>query len=198
MTLKKLSVVTLLLGFLIIFSGTVVAQKKRPTAPKPTLSKPVLQTDPCKEENTGDPYSVMSGPGVGQGSGTGTGRSIGTGGGVGDGTGISMPSPPPPSGATRPCAPVASGPTTLLRIMSKPAALYTDRARENQVQGTVRLRVTFHWSGRISGVTAVSGLGYGLTEQAIAAAKQITFEPQKKNGAAVTTIKTVEYNFTIY
>jgi len=41
-------------------------------------------------------------------------------------------------------------------------------------------------------------LGNGLTEQAIAAARGIKFEPAKKAGVAVTVNKSVEYTFTIY
>jgi hypothetical protein len=44
----------------------------------------------------------------------------------------------------------------------------------------------------------VSGLPYGLTEQAIAAARQMKFEPALKNGVPVTSIKTVEFTFTLY
>ena len=60
------------------------------------------------------------------------------------------------------------------------------------------MRVTFLPSGQVGSVSPVSGLPYGLTEQAIAAAKQIRFEPAKKNGVPVTSVAIVEYNFNIY
>jgi len=41
-------------------------------------------------------------------------------------------------------------------------------------------------------------LPYGLTEQAIAAAKSIRFEPAKKDGVAITKIKQIDYSFTLY
>jgi TonB family protein len=62
----------------------------------------------------------------------------------------------------------------------------------------VRLRVTFLASGQIGSVSPVSGLSYGLTEQAIAAAKQIRFEPAKVNGVPQTVTKQIEYSFSIY
>ena len=66
------------------------------------------------------------------------------------------------------------------------------------VTGTVRVRVQFLASGKIGEVKAVSTLGYGLTENAIEAAKEIKFEPAVKYGKAVTVVKVIPFNFTIY
>ena len=95
-----------------------------------------------------------------------------------------------------PCAP--ESPITPLKVFEKPRAAYTDEAKVNNVTGTVRLRVTFHKSGKVTDVFAISGLAYGLTESAIAAAKRIRFEPEKKNGVPVTIVKPVEYKFDLY
>ena len=70
--------------------------------------------------------------------------------------------------------------------------------KKSEVEGVVRLRVTFLASGEIGEIKVVSGLSNDLTEQAIAAARKIKFEPAKKNGVPYTVIKTVEYNFTLY
>lgn len=89
-------------------------------------------------------------------------------------------------------------PVTPLQIISKPKPSYTDVARQNQVMGKVRLRVTFLASGEIGSVSTVSGLQDGLTEQAIAAAKQIRFKPAQAKGVPQTVTKQVEYSFSIY
>jgi hypothetical protein len=60
------------------------------------------------------------------------------------------------------------------------------------------LRVTFLASGQIGGIASVNGQPYGLTEQAIAAARQLKFEPAKRNGVPQTVIKQVQYSFTLY
>ncbi len=86
----------------------------------------------------------------------------------------------------------------VLRIIVKPRARYTDVARQGEVQGTVRLKVTFLASGGIGSVLPVSELPYGLTEQAVIAAKKIVFIPAEKNNTRVTVTKTVEYSFSIY
>ena len=94
--------------------------------------------------------------------------------------------------------PVPAGPTIGVNILSKPRANYTDAARQAQVQGKVVLRVTFSANGSIGSIAVISGLGNGLTEQAIAAAKGIRFEPAKRGGVAYSVTKPVEYSFTIY
>lgn len=85
-----------------------------------------------------------------------------------------------------------------LKILSKPRAEYSDMARQHNVQGAVKLRVTFLSSGEIGDITAVSELPDGLTERAIAAAKRIKFEPAQRAGRPVTVTKVVEYSFSIY
>jgi len=88
--------------------------------------------------------------------------------------------------------------TDKLQIISKPLARFTDDARRNGTEGSVRLRVVFTASGQIGSVISVSELPDGLTEQAVAAAKQIKFEPATRNGVPISVTKIIEYNFTIY
>lgn len=88
--------------------------------------------------------------------------------------------------------------TELPKITSKPAANFTREARENNLQGIVQLRVTFKKNGKIGKIKVVRGIEGGLTEQAVAAAKQIKFEPARKNGKPVTVTKLIEYTFTLY
>ena len=132
-----------------------------------------------------------SGRGTGNGSGTGSGSGGGLGDGVGNGTGSGVDGVPPP-----PLRPV--GVTQGLKIISKPRPGYTDAARQANVQGTVLLRVVFLASGQIGSISPVKGLPNGLTEQAIAAAHRIAFEPAKTNGIAQSVTKQIEYSFSIY
>ena len=74
-------------------------------------------------------------------------------------------------------SPVKQGITQELKIISKPRPGYTDSARLNNIEGTVVLNVTFLASGQIGRVEPLERLPDGLTEQAIAAAKRISFEP---------------------
>ncbi len=92
----------------------------------------------------------------------------------------------------------SSADDTSLKVLHKPRPAYTDEARSNGTEGTVQLRVTFVASGRIGSVEPLSDLGDGLTEQAIAAARELQFEPAKRGGTPVSVTKTVEYTFSIY
>jgi len=82
-----------------------------------------------------------------------------------------------------------------LRILSKPDAGYTDEARRNNVSGQVVLHVLFGETGQVTRISVVSGLPFGLTERAIAAARQIEFEPAELDGKKVAYPLVVLYNF---
>jgi TonB family protein len=109
--------------------------------------------------------------------------------GSGSGTGSGIGSGP---------APAAQDDASNIRLLSKPRPTYTDEARQNGTEGTVRLRVTFLSTGEVGTVQAMTSLPDGLTERAIEAAKQIQFEPSRVNGTPVTITKQIEYTFSIY
>jgi TonB family protein len=136
-----------------------------------------------------------TGTGPGQGSGTGTGAGSGSGSGYGSGSGSGNG---PGSGEGGAPPPRAAAVTQPLKITYKQKAAYTDAARTNGVQGTVTLRVTFLASGGIGSITTIKGLPHGLTEQAIAAARAMRFEPEMVGGQARTTTRPVTFSFNIY
>ncbi len=139
---------------------------------------------------------IGSGSGPGAGSGSGGGAGPGSGGGAGGGSnGGFGPGDGPGGGAPPPIKPAV---TENYKIISKPKATYTDAARTNNVQGSVRLKVTLLASGQVGSITPVTRLPHGLTEQAIAAARNIRFSPKKVNGNAQAVIVTLEYGFNIY
>lgn len=81
------------------------------------------------------------------------------------------------------------------RILAKPEAGYTDEARRNNITGRVLLRVLFAETGQVTRISVVQGLPFGLTERAIAAARQIDFEPAELEGKKVAYPVMVVYNF---
>ena len=138
---------------------------------------------------TGIGTGAGSGRGTGQGSGVGSGAGSGYGDGYGDGSGGGSGGVPPPK---------ALGVSSPLKILSKPQAKYNDAGRTNGVQGSVRLKVTLLASGAVGSITPVTRLPHGLTEQAIAAARLIKFEPAKQNGIPISKTVTIDYTFSIY
>lgn len=85
-----------------------------------------------------------------------------------------------------------------LTLTKKRPPSYTDTARQAGIKGTIRLAVVFGADGNIQGVLPLATLGFGLDEQAIAAAWKIEFVPKKVNGSPVSTLRIVEYSFDIY
>ncbi len=135
----------------------------------------------------------------GQGNNDGPGNGLGNNGGIGGpGNGGVGPGGDGPGGGGERPPPPHVGVTQGIKIISKPRPGYTDAARQANIQGTVILRVTFLASGQVGGISPVKGLGSGLTEQAIAAARRISFEPAKNNGVAQSVTKQIEYTFSIY
>ncbi len=88
--------------------------------------------------------------------------------------------------------------TTRIRITRKPEPGYTTKARAANVNGTVMLRLLLAADGKVMHILALNDLGYGLTEKAVQAARQIRFEPAAKNGAPVSTFAQINYSFSIY
>jgi protein TonB len=84
------------------------------------------------------------------------------------------------------------------RLLSKPEPKYTEEARRNQVTGTVILRAVFASSGEVVQIRALTSLPHGLTERAIAAAREIRFVPAQKGGSPVSVFLQLEYNFNLY
>jgi protein TonB len=83
-------------------------------------------------------------------------------------------------------------------VTYKPEPGYTEDARKNQVTGTVVLRAVFTSSGQVTSITAVKPLPNGLTDKAIAAARQIKFIPAVKDGHNVSMYMQLEYSFNLY
>ncbi|MGI9034830.1 MAG: energy transducer TonB [Pyrinomonadaceae bacterium] len=89
------------------------------------------------------------------------------------------------------------GQTTPLILQTKPRANYTEYARFYQIEGAVRVKVTFGADGKIGKVWATNKLPFGLTEAVLEAAKKIEFTPAAIDGKTVTLVKTIEYSFSL-
>jgi TonB family protein len=166
----------------------------------------------------GDPRSKATAPSNGPGDGGGMGTSNGT--GIGEGTGPGFgpgengnigggPRGPGGNGVgggsgnnPNPNEPdrVYIGPevSRRARVLSKPEPPYTEEARRNNVTGSVILRVVFSRAGEVTNIRALKTLPLGLTEKAIAAARQIRFIPAMRNGQPVSMYMQLEYNFNLY
>src|ERR1043165_6091842 len=153
-------------------------------------------TDPSSGPGTGNGIGSGNGTGVGPGEGNGIGP--GRGGNIGGGDFNAGGGGPGGGGGGYDRIFTGKDVTSKARLISKPEPQYTEDARKNQITGTVVLKVVFASSGTVTNIRTVSGLPFGLTERAIAAARQIKFEPATKDGHKVSMWMQLEYNFNLY
>jgi protein TonB len=79
---------------------------------------------------------------------------------------------------------------------SVPQPAYTAQALEAGIEGKVRIQFTVDETGRVVDVRLLSGLGYGLDEAALNAARQATFEAAVRCGKPVSATFTVSMRFS--
>jgi protein TonB len=74
---------------------------------------------------------------------------------------------------------------------------YTEQARAAGVEGKVRIQLQIDASGAVTGGSVLSGLGYGLDESALAAAKRSKFTFGTKCGKPVAATLIVAMRFAL-
>ncbi|MBV9929144.1 MAG: energy transducer TonB [Acidobacteria bacterium] len=201
----------------------ILTASPKPPPPNPHLpTLPTMQVDPMlvKADPREIPYGLpnstatvpSSGPGRGGGMGDGSGGGMGTGDGTGLGPGRGSntgggdtnyggggPGGGGGGGGVDYSRPFRQNEVTRKALITfKPEPGFTEEARKNNVTGVVRLRAILHATGGVQSISVVKGLPDGLTEKAIAAARQIKFTPAEKDGRAVSQYVVLEYNFNIY
>jgi TonB family protein len=98
---------------------------------------------------------------------------------------------------TRRVAPAAAQATIPVEIFEKPRPAYTDEARRLNIQGEVVLDIAFDASGQVRVLRVIRGLGHGLNETAMAAARQIRFRPARRENLAVDSSAVVHIAFQL-
>ena len=200
-------------------SNILASIPKTPPVYPPTLPEAGIDLDPAlwKDEKApvfGDWRSQWEtnskGPGTGGGIGTNQGLGIGEGegAGVGDGKNGNMGGDEKRTGGEDIGGGAGGGRAGKIlppreveqraRLLLKPEPQYTEEARRNAITGTVMLRVVFSSLGTVEQIRALQSLPFGLTEKAIAAARQIKFVPAMKGGRPVSVWMQLEYNFNLY
>lgn len=175
------------------------AREKRAAAPKAPAEAPPPPTDapPPVAANDAPDFGVSLSGGV-------------------DGTGIALPvggstrQPGAPTTAkavpkrlSAVAAPAAAGldpcedPPAKPKPKSVPQPAGTEAARAAGVEGKVRVQLTVDETGRVVDVKLLQGLGYGLDEAALAAARQAEFEPAVRCGKPTRATFNISMRFTL-
>jgi TonB family protein len=91
----------------------------------------------------------------------------------------------------------SESPTTMVDILDKPRPQYTAEGRSLRLEGDVVLDLVFQADGSIQINRVVSGLGHGLDEAAVRAAKQMKFKPAKRDSQPVDFPARVRIEFRL-
>jgi protein TonB len=81
--------------------------------------------------------------------------------------------------------------------ISVPQPGYTDDAQAAAIEGKVRVQLTVDETGKVVDVKLISGLGHGLDEAALAAARRATFEPALHCGKPTQATFTISMRFKL-
>lgn len=175
------------------------AREKRAAAPKAPAEAPPPPTD---APPAAAPLSDLPDFGVSLSGGV-------------DGTGIALPVGGSARGGARTAQPAKAAPKRLLaaavssdldpcedppakpKPRSVPQPAGTEAARAAGVEGKVRVQLTVDESGHVVDVKLLQGLGYGLDEAALAAARQAEFEPAVRCGKPTRATFNISMRFTL-
>jgi protein TonB len=169
------------------------AAPKAPTeAPPPPSDVPPSTTAPSDLPDFGVAFS---------GGVDGTGIALPVGGNSRSGTQAAQPTKTAPkrllaaadSAALDPCEDPPAKPKP--RSVPQPAG--TEAARAAGVEGKVRVQLTVDETGHVVDVKLLQGLGYGLDEAALAAARQAEFEPAVRCGKPTRATFNISMRFTL-
>ena len=177
------------------------AREKRASAPTPAEVPP---PDAAPPPAAAAPLADMPDFGVSLSGGIdGTGFAMPTG-------GSTKPGPRPTAVAPTKAAPkqlsaaatpavvdACEDPPAKPKPRSVPQPGYTEAARAAAVEGKVRVQLTVDETGRVVSVKLLQGLGYGLDEAALAAAKQAEFEPAVRCGKPTSATFNISMRFSL-
>jgi protein TonB len=81
-------------------------------------------------------------------------------------------------------------------LLSRATPVYPAEAKENRIQGTVKLEITIDKEGHVSAVSVIGG-PTELIQSATDAVQQWVYRPTLLNGEPVEVLTTVDVNYTL-
>ena len=158
----------------------VIPDKTLP--PLDTPPEPQEKPSQKREAHAGNPLG-QGGEGTGAGTGSGDGKGPGTG---GKGTGVSTAEPPPPPPPPPPPEPPKERIEASLRSEARPT--YPPDLIEEDVEGSVTIKIFVASDGSIEDVSVISSSGYAAMDNAaVEAGYRFTFNPGDGGARGVWT-----------
>lgn len=113
-----------------------------------------------------------------------------------DGVVFGIPDAPPSHG---PLGPVhqLTGDISPPEKIFYPSPRYTEEGRQARIQGVVILEAVVDDAGNVGRVKVLKGLPFGLSEEAVATARQWKFRPAKKAGQPVAVFLNLTIRFSL-
>jgi periplasmic protein TonB len=181
---------------------------KPPPPPPPSHDRAKLAPEPAKAE--APPPEALGSDGFADlGS-----VALGNGGG-GGGDGVAIAGPARSSAALAAASHAAKATTRKVQQLAPAAAdvctepmvkprhtatvkpVYTLQARQAEIEGVVRVEVTVDESGNVLSARVLSGLGYGLDEAALTAARGWRFQPAMRCGKPLVGTTIIPFRFDL-
>jgi protein TonB len=173
-------------------------QAQAKTAPESTKAAAPAAVMPMSD----DGFADLGGVALGNGGG-GDGVAIPTAGPRAVAAGASGPAAPKTvtkkavqqlaAAAADECSQAVVRPKRSVSVQAK----YTKDARQAEIEGLVRIEVTVDEGGHVIAARLLSGLGYGLDEAALDAARKCVFEPATQCGKPVVGTAIVAQRFEL-
>ena len=84
---------------------------------------------------------------------------------------------------------------TKARVWKNTPPASTKEARRNSFHGKILLELILAANGKVTNITILKSMPYGLNQKALEAAQQIKFDPALKDGKPVSQWVQIEYEF---
>lgn len=172
-------------------------------APAPVAAPPTPKPAAAPKPTPAAPPPPASAPAAAAPAPTNLGLTLGNSGG-GSGPAIAAPAAAPapkpaaPTVKTLEATPAAGGcsdPVVKPRPINVVQPAFTQEARDAAITGKVRVEITISATGAVTDARVIAGLGYGLDEAALEAARASTFSPATRCGEPVETTFTIGMRF---
>ncbi|RYZ02473.1 MAG: energy transducer TonB [Myxococcales bacterium] len=181
------------------------SRERRVAAPKPAEAPPP-EAPPLEAPPPAVTAPIAELPDFGvalSGGVDGTGIALPTGNGLG--RGLRPAAAPKAAASPKKATPLAAAagldpceePAAKPKPRSVPQPLGTEAARAAGVEGKVRVQLTVDETGHVVDVKLLQGLGYGLDEAALTAARRAEFEPAVRCGKPTRATFNISMRFTL-